>query len=154
MHLFTCYVLKNLFYLYHSDAANLNMNSCSTFVPGTVSSFPSHIHSTPLLYFPVLEEGCFRFSLRPLYACFNSVKPHAVLITPGGEFCNASLFAFNPGRIKVLQFPKAFFCWCFSHEAIVSFWMGLAAARLPSLVKQKTSQSTHRANLGRCMFYA
>jgi len=51
---------------------------------------------------------------------FSSVlKPGAVLASSGDEFCNAStcLFAFNPGRITVLQFPRGSFCSWFSHEA-------------------------------------
>lgn len=96
------------------------MSSCSAFVTGDYDSFflSFTYYFLPLLYFPALEKGALRLCVRPLCAYFNSAeKPHTVLISPGGEFSNASMFAFNPGRIKVLQFSKGFFCQWFSHEA-------------------------------------
>lgn len=52
--------------------------------------------------------------------CLNSVlKPCTVLASSMDEFCPASmnLFAFNPGRTKVLQFPTWSLCRRFTHEA-------------------------------------
>lgn len=115
-----CIYLPCLSYLYHSNNGNLNRSSCSAFVTGTmtVSSFPSHVNSSPSFTSLCYRRGGLRLGMRPLCAYFNSVvKPHTVLISPEGKFCNASMFAFNPGRIKVLQLPKEFFCQWFSHKA-------------------------------------
>lgn len=63
--------------------------------------------------------GSLRLDMGPP-RCLNSVlKPCIVLTSSGDEFCNAStyLFAFNPCRIKVLQFPKWSFCGGLSHKA-------------------------------------
>lgn len=124
--------------------------------------------------FPVLEAGGLRLDMglpqwTCLCACLNSVlKPEIVLASSGDEFCNTSTssFAFNPGRIKVLQFPKWSFCSRFSHKAtalslrcscsLLSDEAGSRnwAARLLSLVKQKImSHSAQKASLDRSMLY-
>lgn len=75
-------------------------------------------------YFPMLKVGGLRLDMGPpqwicLCDCLKSVlKSHIVLAPCGEEFCTASThrFAFSPGRIKVLQFPKWSFCSWFSDE--------------------------------------
>lgn len=78
-----------------------------------------------LFFFPLTSQ-CWRWVALDLtldhcngLASVTVLKPRIVLASSGDEFCNASTcsFAFNPGRIKVLQFPRWSFCRRFSHKA-------------------------------------
>lgn len=91
-----------------------------------LSVYPSRGVFFPL-NFPVLAVGGFRLDVGPPWTCLcncpnSALKPRIVLASSRDELCDASTrwFAFNPGRIKVLQFPRRSFCSRFSHRAALS----------------------------------